>query len=973
MSKSETSRRVDDRVKVALENAVQSKHRSFFLLVGDNGRDQVVNLHAMVSKAMHKSKVNVLWCYKDSLSFGSASKRRRAVEFKKEVERGITSADTNNEFEVFLSQNKIRFCYYKDTQKILGQTYGMCVLQDFEALTPNLLARTMETVEGGGLVVLLIRTMKSLKQLYTITMDVHSRYRTSQHADIVPRFNERFLLSLADCKSFLCVNDKLEVLPFTSSTRSKIKPLQKDIFTEEEKKLKLLQEELKANAIVGPLIQACVTLQQATSVLDMMEAITEKKLTTTATVTAGRGRGKSAALGLAAAGAVTQGYSNIFVTAPTPENVQTLFEFVVRGLKEMGYVEREHYEVVQAEAAELSQAVIRINIFKSHRQTVQYILPNDGAKFAQAELLIVDEAAAIPLPLVKSMMGPYLVFLSSTITGYEGTGRSLSLKLFSDLKKQSKGTGGRSLKEINMTQPIRYGSNDPVEDWMNHVLCLDAEIGAQNPAPVHPDQLELFYVNRDTLFSYHSAAEELLQRIVALYVSSHYKNSPNDIQLLSDAPAHHLFVLLDPKSARNGGVPDVYAVIQVCEEGSIQANKLETDLGKGLRPNGDIIPYTLSQHFQESSFAELSGLRVVRIAVLPDMTRQKYGSKALELLTKYYNGEICSIEEPGKQEEAKDANEADDGSFTIRPRDNLPHLLHRLTDRKPERCHYIGVSYGLSVELYNYWTKGAFAPVYLRQGKNDLTGEHSMIMLRSMNAGDGVAQEWVDKYNIDFGKRFVRLLPLSFRKVPVVTALSVACNPKALKHVKVDGGDCYVKGVKQITESDLMQHFTPYDLQRLSAFTRQLVDKSVILDLVPIIATMYFTGTMYALPDGGAGVNLPIPQAAVLMAIGLQGLTFDDIIAQTEFSSTRINQLVSFFEKALNRVQVHFDALRSTEIPAATTGESDGLVPTNSGKIQSVISLPKKRAVEGEAKESSPKKVAAVAAGGKKKKRKVAK
>lgn len=44
------------------------------------------------------------------------------------------------------------------------------VTQDFEALTPNLLARTIETVEGGGIVVLLLRTMKSLKQLYTMTM-----------------------------------------------------------------------------------------------------------------------------------------------------------------------------------------------------------------------------------------------------------------------------------------------------------------------------------------------------------------------------------------------------------------------------------------------------------------------------------------------------------------------------------------------------------------------------------------------------------------------------------------------------------------------------------------------------------------------------------------------------------------------------------------------------------------------------------
>lgn len=31
---------------------------------------------------------------------------------------------------------------------------------------------------------------------------------------------------------------------------------------------------------------------------------------------------------------------------------------------------------------------------------------------------------------------------------------------------------------------------------------------------------------------------------MALYVASHYKNSPNDLQLMADAPAHHLFVLL---------------------------------------------------------------------------------------------------------------------------------------------------------------------------------------------------------------------------------------------------------------------------------------------------------------------------------------------------------------------------------------------------------------------------------------------
>lgn len=34
-----------------------------------------------------------------------------------------------------------------------------------------------------------------------------------------------------------------------------------------------------------------------------------------------------------------------------------------------------------------------------------------------------------------------------------------------------------------------------------------------------------YYVNRDTLFCYHKASEAFLQRLMALYVASHYKVS----------------------------------------------------------------------------------------------------------------------------------------------------------------------------------------------------------------------------------------------------------------------------------------------------------------------------------------------------------------------------------------------------------------------------------------------------------------
>lgn len=57
---------------------------------------------------------------------------------------------------------------------------------------------------------------------------------------------------------------------------------------------------------------------------------------------------QSAALGLAIAGALALGYANIFVTAPSPENLRTLFEFACKGLDEMDYKVRIYNEICHA-------------------------------------------------------------------------------------------------------------------------------------------------------------------------------------------------------------------------------------------------------------------------------------------------------------------------------------------------------------------------------------------------------------------------------------------------------------------------------------------------------------------------------------------------------------------------------------------------------------------------------------------------
>lgn len=71
--------------------------------------------------------------------------------------------------------------------------------------------------------------------------------------------------------------------------------------------------------------------------MKFVEAISEKTLRSTVALTAARGRGKSAALGLSIASAVAFGYSNIFVTSPSPENLKTLFEFVFKGFDALDY------------------------------------------------------------------------------------------------------------------------------------------------------------------------------------------------------------------------------------------------------------------------------------------------------------------------------------------------------------------------------------------------------------------------------------------------------------------------------------------------------------------------------------------------------------------------------------------------------------------------------------------------------------
>jgi len=213
------------------------------------------------------------------------------------------------------------------------------------------------------------------------SQDVHARYRTSSHDSVVARFNERFILSLGSCSDCLVLDDELNVLPISrgkditpiDDTPGKAKETDSS-----ETQLRELRESLVDVKPASELVKLAKTLDQAQAILTFIDAISEKTLSSTVTLTAARGRGKSAALGLAIAAALAHGYANIFVTSPSPENLKTLFEFVFKGLDALGYEEHLDYDIAVAQnlgggenKEESSKTVVRINVFRDHRQTIQ--------------------------------------------------------------------------------------------------------------------------------------------------------------------------------------------------------------------------------------------------------------------------------------------------------------------------------------------------------------------------------------------------------------------------------------------------------------------------------------------------------------------------------------------------------------------------------------------------------------------------
>lgn len=316
-------------------------------------------------------------------------------------------------------------------------------------------------------------------------------------------------------------------------------------------------------------------------------------------VTADRGRGKSAALGLAAVGLLNEGRRRVIVTAPGPDAVKTLF----------------HHARVSCGCASDSDLGTDGGVVVDDQGRLDY-WPLDRliAEKPEAEVVMVDEAAAIPADLLKQiLLGWPRVIFSSTVHGYEGSGRGFAIRFRSVLDAETP-----HWRTTSLATPIRWSSSDPLEPLTRRMFLLDAT------APSVSDDDSGVVVER---WEPGTAEDSDLEDAFGLLVDAHYRTSPGDIRQWMDDPAAVSWRLTC------GGV--LVGVLWATVEGGLDSVLAEQVMLGKRRLRGHLLPQSLATHsgFSEAACQRL--LRIVRIAVSAEARRNGLGKKLVAAASDY--------------------------------------------------------------------------------------------------------------------------------------------------------------------------------------------------------------------------------------------------------------------------------------------------------------------------------------------------
>ncbi|MCA6219443.1 tRNA(Met) cytidine acetyltransferase TmcA [Photorhabdus antumapuensis] len=279
-------------------------------------------------------------------------------------------------------------------------------------------------------------------------------------------------------------------------------------------------------------------------------------------ITAPRGRGKSTLAGML----MQQWQGNCWLTAPAKATT----------------------EVIRCYAGEKGKFWAVDNLLKYCRQN----------SVSDIDWLLIDEAAAIPMPQLSELINYFpRILLTTTVQGYEGTGRGFLLKFC---------VGIPNSHILSLTAPVRWAENDPLENWLENALLFEDAI------PVN---------NSDKAISHHVYYQqqwikqpELLRQFYGILTSAHYKTSPLDLRRLLDAKGMQFVAAV--------GNNVLMGALWMVEEGGLSLELAHEIWAGRRRPRGNLVAQSLAAHSGLPQAAVLKSQRISRVAVQANNRRQ---------------------------------------------------------------------------------------------------------------------------------------------------------------------------------------------------------------------------------------------------------------------------------------------------------------------------------------------------------------
>ncbi len=286
-------------------------------------------------------------------------------------------------------------------------------------------------------------------------------------------------------------------------------------------------------------------------------------------VTAPRGRGKSALAGML----IAHWPGLCWVTGPAGAAIQVLRQWAGKQV-----------------------------FFHAPDELLQYCHKQD---VSEVDWLLIDEAAALPGPLLQKLISYFpRILLTTTVQGYEGSAQGFLLKFCASLT---------DLHAFTLTDSVRQAPDDPLESLLNRILLWENKVSV--PLSREPAKLVCCY-QTDWI-----TCPQRLAQFYRLLIDAHYRTSPLDLRRLMDAPGMHFAALMCGEC--------VAGALWIVEEGGLDETLAQAIWAGYRRPRGNLVAQSLAAHAGFSRAPVLRSWRISRVAVIACLRLQGFARQMI--------------------------------------------------------------------------------------------------------------------------------------------------------------------------------------------------------------------------------------------------------------------------------------------------------------------------------------------------------